>query len=773
MERFFRKILEHRTAVLAAYLLLLIPAVYLAVQVETDNSLDRLIVPSDPGKKDFEHFLEIFGSDEFVLIALEGKDIYGKRFLSETDEIERRMQSVPHLASTRSLISVFREVNPVFNPADENSREAFRAFALSTPFFHNQGLIAPDRILTIVLQLKIGNPAERREVVRAVNDALQPFRDKADSPYRSIRIVGQPHLNYELDYSSTEIGMKFFPIYLLFAMGLVWFLYRSLRGVLAVLVSLAVCLAFAVSFVQAFGSVLTMISSVMPMMVMIVTIETMIHIYSGYVRQPEGVSRREHLIHVLVQKRKACWYSVLTTAIGFGSFAVSPVLPVKELGLFVALSIVVAYVVCFTLFPVLLDLLNPATGQDVQTAGLQVFDPLLSGIPTYTYWWRKSIVPVMTLVAAVGIHGFFGMKVETNTLEYLDEDNELRKNTVFIENNLMGLMSLEVVLEGKEGQFSSPESLRLLQELEKEIDADSHVQNLLSSSSLLRLANFLENGEDRFPDSNFTVSKYIVALSQQDMWSKFISDKFDKLRISVIISSQDRDDILEMLKASIRRSFAGFQEKHPEFKDVTLMLTGYAPLASTIGDYLLQTLMSSFVLTLAVIFFIFWLNIRRFTYAVLAMLPSIFAIILMYACMTLAGVKLSITSIIIAACVLGISVDSTIHFFQHYMEKLKSGSTLEEALQYSLVVTGRAIIVSNIVMFAGFMTFAFSSFPSIKHFGLLTSIAMVFSLFGTLIYLPACLWLMSPKARPAHLENHNGDRFRILPPPPPPAGNIE
>jgi len=767
-KRFFRRMFQARWLVLALYALLLAPAAYYAAHVRTDNSLDRMVIPGDEGKKIFTRFKQIFGSDEFILVGLEGKDIYGERFLSATDEIERRLQTVPHLAHTRSLVGIFREVNPLFNPHEAEWRDKFRAFTLSSSFFNYQGLIIPDRMLTVILQLKMSEPEHRREAVLAVDDILKPFIDQADSPFRNVRLVGQPNLNYEMDSSTMEIGTRFFPIYILFAMGFLFFLYRSLRGLAAVLITIGVSLAFTIASVTISGSVLTIISAILPMMVMIVTIETIIHIYSGYVRAPEGADRREHLIDILCGKWLACWYSVFTTVIGFGSFMFSPVLPVRDLGLFVAAGLVIAFAVSFTLFPILLDLFT-LRGKPVHDFGLKLFDPILTGLPTYAYWYRKTLVPLMTLVGAFAIQSFFSMDLETNTLNYLNHDNKLYKDTVFIEDNLIGLLSVEVMLEGEEGQFSNPDTFRKLQEFESIANGSPDVQSILSASTMLRLANFVENGADAFPESNFAVSKYILALSQRDMWSSYVSGDFSKLRFSAITKNVDYH-VFDRLDLMFKRVWNSFVERYPEFKDVTLTLTGMAPLTANITRFLLDTLVSSFGLTFLIVFIIFMLEIRRFSYAVIAMLPSLFAILLMYWVMTLAGVKLDIGSIMIAAVVLGISVDATIHFFQHFTEKRKAGASVEEALNHTLLISGRAVIVATVVICTGFLTFGASTFPPIKTFGLLSAVSMIFSLVGTLVYLPACIWLMSPKDKPAHLEDWTRGHFRLLPPGPPANG---
>lgn len=763
--RLFDFILKNRVLVLVIYAVILLPAIYFATQVQTDNSLDRMVVPGNEGKIIFDRFKEYFGSDEFILLGFEGKNIYSEEFLVKVDEIERQLQKVPYLGQSRSLISIYRAVHPMFNPHNAQSRKEFRDFTLSTPFFNYQGLISPDRMLTIVLQLQINNSDQRREVVKVSNEILKPFEDDPSSPFNHILKVGQPNLNYELDKSTVEIGAKFFPIYLLFAMMFLFFLYRSFKGIFAVLVTMLVSIAMAVALVVVCGSVLTMVSSVLPMMVLIVTIETMVHIYSGYIRPPQGVEIREHLINILVRKWRACWFSVLTTSVGFGSFATSPVLPIRDLGIFVAIALIVGFVACFTLFPVLLDILKPQTGRNVNNIGLRIFDPILAGVPTYSYWWRKPLVPFVMILGIIGIYSFFQMEVETNSLNYLNKENPLYKDTTYIENNLMGLMSMEIMLEGDKGQFSSPNVHRQLTEFEDEILKEKDVQSILSTSTLLRMANFIENGKDNFPGSNFAVSKYILALSQQNTWSNYVSKDFDALRISAVTKNVDYH-VFNKLEDITRSKWKIFQEKYPEYKNVKLEITGMALLTANITRFLLDTLVSSFGLTLLIVFIVFLVVIRKFSYSVLSILPSLFAIVFMYLVMTLLGVKLDIGSIMIAAVVLGISVDATIHFFQHYMVKLRSGSSLEESLSYSLIITGRAIVVSTIVIFSGFVTFAFSSFPPIKHFGFYTSIAMLFSLIGTVLFVPACLWLLSPKEKPEHLEDYNNSKFRMLPPMP-------
>ena len=74
LERIFAGILRARWLFIALYALLLPPSAYFAVRVGQDNSLDRLIVPSDPDFIATRAFQQVFGAGEFSLLLAEVSD---------------------------------------------------------------------------------------------------------------------------------------------------------------------------------------------------------------------------------------------------------------------------------------------------------------------------------------------------------------------------------------------------------------------------------------------------------------------------------------------------------------------------------------------------------------------------------------------------------------------------------------------------------------------------------------------------------------------------
>jgi len=88
----------------------------------------------------------------------------------------------------------------------------------------------------------------------------------------------------------------------------------------------------------------------------------------------------------------------------------------------------------------------------------------------------------------------------------------------------------------------------------------------------------------------------------------------------------------------------------------------------------------------------------------------------------------------------GISVDNSIRFLAKYRQEILSNNFfIPVAVSDSIMETGKSIIYTSIVLFAGFIIFAFSSFGGIIALGLLTSMTLIISMFTNVILLPALI----------------------------------
>jgi predicted RND superfamily exporter protein len=131
----------------------------------------------------------------------------------------------------------------------------------------------------------------------------------------------------------------------------------------------------------------------------------------------------------------------------------------------------------------------------------------------------------------------------------------------------------------------------------------------------------------------------------------------------------------------------------------------------------------------------------------MAMIPSLFAILVMFLVMRTCGIALNVATILIASTVLGASENDQIHFFYHFQEGRRRGGT-EAALRHALSVSGRAIVFATLINAGGFLALALSPLPPMRQFGVVSASAFLLSMVADFTALPAALWLLS-KDRPA------------------------
>jgi hypothetical protein len=125
----------------------------------------------------------------------------------------------------------------------------------------------------------------------------------------------------------------------------------------------------------------------------------------------------------------------------------------------------------------------------------------------------------------------------------------------------------------------------------------------------------------------------------------------------------------------------------------------------------------------------------------MAMIPSLFAILVMFGFMRVTGMSLNVATIIIASTVLGATENDQIHFFYHFLEKRKNGST-EESLRHTFIISGRAIFFATLINAGGFLAFSLANLPPIRQFGILSSLAFLLSMIADFFALPAALWII-------------------------------
>jgi predicted RND superfamily exporter protein len=668
--------------------------------------------------------------------------------VARVDAVEGALSGIPHVR-THSALSVFRRARAGFD-ATSGQLDAFRAFVEGTDLLRRQGLVG-DRFLSIGIVLEVHGTEERRATLAAVDRALAPF--VADpGPLRGLHPLGLPWVDAYLE-GTQRSAWRYFVLFTAMVVVLIVALYRSARTLAAFLVTLGVCVAMSVGYIGATGGALTIVSPMVPMTILVTATSTLVYLQSRFVERPAGLSVDAHQVFALTDKFVACTASIFATAVGFAALMVSDIRPIREMGLWVAVGLGLTWVVVFTLFPALQKVLRTPTQQERRTAGTG-FARLATVLPRVTYRWRWPLVVVSLALCALGAGALFGapgvpaMRILTDPVEYMSPSSPLYRDLRRLGPMIPGLSITEVWLTGGVGSMSEPDVLTGLHEFQQALEADPDVGAAIGPTTILRLIRYLGGEGDRWPTDADGVERAAAELeglvAADPTLQGFVQPHaLAQTHVTVLSRSADHEAFAR-LDLSIRRYWDATAARNPALRALSLRTVGLAPLHAKMARDLVPTLVESFALSVAVIFLAFLLVFRNGLARILAMIPSIFAILVMFLVMRAAGMRLNIATILIASTVLGTSENDQIHFFYHFLQGRRDG-TVEQALRHALGVAGRAIFFATVINAGGFLAFGLAELPPIRQFGMLAALAFVLSMVADFTALPAALWILLGK----------------------------
>jgi hypothetical protein len=498
-----------------------------------------------------------------------------------------------------------------------------------------------------------------------------------------------------------------------------------------------------------------MVSTLVPLTVMVTTTATLVYIHSRYMEP--GTEPREDHARALANKFLPCTASMFATAVGFAALAVSDIRPVREMGLWTACGLIVAWFSCFTLFPALQSLLRCPKRSAAAGTGRR-FSAFVDVLVPATRRYRWPLVAGALLMMGCGAVALFGvpgklpaLKLETDALTYVDPRVRVAQDTRrFEESN--GLDVLDLWLQTPPGRALDPEFLRAVESLTRTFEQHPGVDAVDGPTSVLRWAKYIESGSDQLSLSPADWPKLAADLENILLTQPGARSFVDVTNLnSVRISIRGRGDAFGpagAMRRYVEATWAAARAGNPAFHDVRGQLAGNGVLAGEITERLLPTLTQSFLLTATVIFLAFLVVFRSPSARLMTMIPSFFAILSVFIVMRATGIPLNIATILIGSTVLGATENDQVHFFYHLQEGRRTGST-EASLRYALLTAGRPILFATLINASGFLALALSDLPPMRQFGIVSASAFVLALIADFTALPAALWILSRRAAAA------------------------
>jgi predicted RND superfamily exporter protein len=347
------------------------------------------------------------------------------------------------------------------------------------------------------------------------------------------------------------------------------------------------------------------------------------------------------------------------------------------------------------------------------------------------------------------------MKVGVDSLDYVDADLPIHKDMLWFRKNVAGLNVARVWVRTPPGAVVDPEFLRGIDRFATAVESLPAVSAVVGPTTFLRMRRYMAGQGDRLPQEREAFEEAAADVEQLLLTEPELRAFVDvgtlaNVQFTVVFGGLDEKDF-ERLSSGLHQAWNAGAKDDPAFRGVEMQVVGESLLQAKVGASLVPTLTESFALTAGLIFLAFLFVFRSPSARLMAMIPSVFAILATFLGMRFLGGSLNVATILIATTVLGTTENDQIHFFYHLQEGRQEGRNFEQSLRYTLRVSGRAIVFATLINAAGFLALSVSNFPPLRQFGVITAAAFLLSMVADFTALPAALWLLS-RARPAGVK---------------------
>ena len=227
--------------------------------------------------------------------------------------------------------------------------------------------------------------------VKAAVDGLS--RDRPEQFY----VAGLPVAEATLGKYIQDDMSVMMPMVFIVLMILLFFTYRSVRGVVLPMAVVLLSVVAAMGIMAAAGVPMYPTTTMVPVVLMAIGVADAIHILGKYyevVLISPNASRSEIVLKTMDEMWRPVVLTSFTTGVGFLSFLVMGMVPLQMMGVFAAVGILYAMFVSLTLVPAALVLLKPNAPEQLIAVGegLKVWSMRVSYRACCLFWQFRCLV---------------------------------------------------------------------------------------------------------------------------------------------------------------------------------------------------------------------------------------------------------------------------------------------------------------------------------------------------------------------------------------------
>ncbi|MDY6903971.1 MAG: MMPL family transporter [Thermodesulfobacteriota bacterium] len=780
--------------------------------LQFDMSSESLLHANDPYRLQYDRFREEFGQDRNIVLGITGPDIFSYDFLIKLKSLHQAIESgVPYVKRVNSLITArnisgkndLLDVGELMagwpeTPVDMN---ALRQRVMSDPYYRNY-LISEDGTMTAI---SIETDAVIVDKTATENDILAEFSDPSpgsgpdeqasekdgeqfhyissaeireivDAVSRTLPLYETD--NFSIAFSGSPVVVDAFnravakdmvrcSLFAILTIGLfLGLLFKRLFGVILPLMVVVASVFSALGVMAFFNVDVKIMTAILPVFILCVGVADAVHVLTIFFRHyhapdkgGDAPSKEDAIARALGHSGLAILLTSLTTAAGLLSFSFAEVSAIGEMGIFSAAGVIIALFYTLLMLPPMLALipLKPTPPRRVRRQP-SLMDRVLTGFAHFSVNHAGKITTTAIVLLCLSLFFLTRLQYRDHMLNYFPSHMTVKQDIMQIEEKLKGVITYEAVVDtGAENGLHNPAILKkidqaalLLKQRLKQIDPAFDIHKIITINDIVKAINKALNNDDpgqyRIPDDPKLVAQELLLFenSGADDLEPIVDTRLSKTRMSIKVPWLDSMGLYQMSGAISRELDAIFDGY------AQVNLTGLSVILARTLPATLNSMYESYVLAAIVISLLMVLLVGDLKIGLLSMFPNLLPILAVIGSMAALSMPLDMTTLMIGSIAIGLVVDDTMHFMYNFRKFLDQTGDVRESVRLTLTGTGRALMITSMVLAGGFFTLLAATLPHLNRFGLVLGITIIIALLCDFLLAPALMTLVMNRAKKPH-----------------------
>lgn len=700
----------------------------------------------DPDLAFYDNYVREFGTDDnFLLIAVKNKPtVFQEDFLKKFKSFSQESKEFEYVVGSNSLTSLSYPLKtsfgyttlPIIHLNDSLQYSDDWQKIQEDSLFIN--VLIDEKAQSLVLALQTEDNIDYQESGILLNSIRASLKKHNLNDYH---ILGRAFF-YEaiVEMQKSEVlTTTIIASILVFIILLL--VYRSMPVVLISIFSIIMSLLLFMGLLAALGKELNAMAAFYPVLMLIVGTSDVIHVTDSYIRKLQtGIPRYKAITSSLKEVGMTTLLTSVTTAVGFVTLLSSRLVSIQEFGINAAIGVLVAYLTVIFFTGSLLISLPERKLIGRKSISARWVKYLLS-INNFTKNYPKWIILGTVVFTFFCFLGIYLIKTDHEFKQTLPARSKIASDFIFFQENYTGFRPLEIAVMSTENyKVTDYEVAQEIEKLLAYLKGIKSIGNLQSSNlpyKIVNKANHLNKPQFfKLPENEATFETYkkdAYRLARKQL-GRFINERETVGRINGKLQDVGTDSLKIVYDA-----IDHFAQTQLDTSLVRIKVTGKSILLDKNSEYIRSSLLEGLLYGLLLIGIIMALVFRDLKIFLISLIPNILPILFAGSILGFLGIPLEAGLSVVFAIVFGIAVDDTIHFLGKYKLGITQGLDKEASLEKTFAQTGRALVITTIILFFGFMVMLFSIHQPSITIGLIISVTLVTALILDLLLLPVLL----------------------------------